>query len=194
MVENQAEHAAEQPADLERFRGYLQFLARTQLDQRLANKLDASDVVQQTLLQAHRAQDQFRGQTEAEQAAWLRQILARVLVHARRDFSNQKRNLARERSLQASLDNSSRCLQQLLQSDESSPSHRAQRNEAIATLADMLESLPDAQREAIVLQYWKGCSLAEIGERLGRSQSAVAGLLHRGLKTLRHRMAEEDGS
>jgi RNA polymerase sigma-70 factor (ECF subfamily) len=181
------------PGDnLEHFRGYLRFLARTQLDQRLANKLDPSDIVQQTMLQAYRAQDQFRGATEAEQAAWLRQILARVLVHARRDFSNQKRDVARERSLQASLDHSSCCLQQLLQGDESSPSHKVQRKENIAALAETLESLPEAQRQAIVLQYWHGYSLAEIGEQLGRSPSAVAGLLHRGLKTLRQQFGSED--
>src|SRR6516165_5078234 len=85
--------------DLERFREYLLLLARLQLDPRWQAKLDPSDLVQQTLLQAHQAWDQFRGHTAAERAAWLRQILARVLSNAVRDLTRAKRDLGRERSL-----------------------------------------------------------------------------------------------
>src|SRR5262249_13692959 len=88
---------------LERFRDYLRLLARLQLDPRLQSKLDASDLVQQTLLKAHESLDQFRGKTAAEQAAWLRQILARTLANAFRDFGRAKRDVALERSLEASL-------------------------------------------------------------------------------------------
>ena len=75
----------------DRFRSYLRVLAKMQLDERLRSKLDPSDVVQQTLLQAHRALDDFRGGTDAEMAAWLRQILARNLAHSVRDFGRDKR-------------------------------------------------------------------------------------------------------
>jgi RNA polymerase sigma-70 factor (ECF subfamily) len=170
---------------LEPYRAYLRLLARMHLDRRLQGKLDPSDVVQQTLLQAHQAQGQFRGQTDAELAAWLRQILARNLAHAVRDLGRAKRDVGRERSLEAALDASSARLEAWLAAEQSSPSQQAQRNELVARLAQAMESLPEAQREALVLHYWQGQSLAEIGQQLQRTPAAVAGLLHRGLTQLR---------
>src|SRR5262245_47931090 len=107
---------------LEQFRPYLHLLARLQLDRRLQAKLDASDVVQQTLLQAHQALGQFRGTTDAERAAWLRQILARCLGHALRDFGRDKRDVGRERSLEAAVEASSVRLEAWLAAEQTSPS------------------------------------------------------------------------
>src|SRR5438132_9848930 len=89
---------------LERFRAYLRLLARMQMDPRLQGKLDPSDLVQQTLLQALQALDRFRGRSDAELATWLRQILAHNLANAARDLGRAKRNLARECSLEAALE------------------------------------------------------------------------------------------
>ncbi len=177
---------------LEPFRAYLRLLARLHLAPRLRGKLDPSDVVQQTLLQAYQALDQFRGRTEAECATWLRQILARNLAQALRDFGARTRNVAREQPLQAALDASSARLDAWLATDHSSPSQRAERGKQALRLAEALEQLPEAQREALVLQHWQGLSLHEIGEHLGRSPEAVAGLIKRGLKQLRHLMRESE--
>jgi RNA polymerase sigma-70 factor (ECF subfamily) len=176
--------APEGPA-LERYRGYLRLLAGLHLAPQLRGKLDPSDVVQQTLLQAHQARDQFRGRCGAELAVWLRQILARNLAGAVRDFGREKRDLAREQSLQAALADSSARLEAWLASEEASPSQQAEQNEQALRLAEALGRLPDAQREALVLQHWHGWSLAQIGGHLNRSPEAVAGLLKRGLKQLR---------
>jgi RNA polymerase sigma-70 factor, ECF subfamily len=175
---------------LERFRPYLLLLARVQLDPRLQAKLGASDVVQQTLLEAHQGLAQFRGRTSGEQAAWLRQALARNLANAVRDLRRAKRDVARERSLEAALDDSSARLEGWLAAEQSSPSERAERHERAVLLAEALEALPQSQREAVVLRHWHGWSLAEIAGHLGCTTAAVTGLLHRGLKHLRKRLQE----
>ena len=170
---------------LEQYRRYLLMLARIQLDPRLGGKLDASDVVQQTMLEAHRQQAQFRGRTEGELVAWLRQILAHNLADALRGLGRAKRDVARERSIDQALEQSSARLEAWLAAEQSSPSQQAMRKERMLLLADALEKLPEGQREAIELHYWQGWSLSEIAGRLGRSTPAVAGLLQRGLKQLR---------
>jgi RNA polymerase sigma-70 factor, ECF subfamily len=179
---------------LEKYRPYLRILARMQFDRRLQGKLDPSDVIQQTMLQAHRAMSDHRGENSAQLAAWLRQILARNISHAMRDYRRDKRDVRRERSLQAKLDASSARLEAWLAADCGSPKDAAERNEQILRMAVAMEALPREQRDAIELHYWHGWKLAEIAEYLERSVSAVGGLLHRGLKSLRARLAEtEDG-
>ncbi len=176
---------------LERYRGYLHLLARLQLQARFRGKLDASDVVQQTLLKAHQALEQFRGEEPAELAAWLRQILARTLADYARDFGRAKRDLARERSLEAAVEDSSARLDAWV-SAESSPSQHVLREEQSVRLAGALASLPELQREALILKHCEGWSLAEIAQHLQRTRPAVASLLRRGLQHLRALLHEEE--
>jgi len=177
---------------LERYRSWLGLLARLQVEPRFRTKFDPSDIVQQTMLEAIRGWPKFRGGTEAELAAWLRQILARNLAHVARDHGRDRRDVGRERSLEAALDASSARLEAWLASEQSSPSQQAQRNEQLLRLAHVLTGLPEAQREALVLHYWQGWTTTEIGRRLDRSPAAVAGLLKRGLKELRAHLLDPE--
>src|SRR6266849_5883150 len=86
---------------VQRFREYLRLLARLHLGDRLRGKVDPSDVVQQTLLEAHQKLDQFRGRTDAELVAWLRRLLACTLADVVRGHTRARRDVGRERSLQA---------------------------------------------------------------------------------------------
>ena len=101
-------HQDEQPeqdygAELSRFRPYLMMLARLQFDEVLKSKLDESDLVQQTMLEAHQSLKTFRGDTDPEKAAWLRQILARNIADEIRKFSRGKRDIRLEQSVQVAL-------------------------------------------------------------------------------------------
>jgi RNA polymerase sigma-70 factor (ECF subfamily) len=174
--------------DFERYRSYLRLLAQVHLDPRLRAKLDPSDVVQQTLLEAYQGLAAFRGRSAEEMAGWLRQILLRNLANALRDFRRDKRDVAREQPLEGWLLDSSARLEACLAADQSSPSARAQQQEEAVRLAEALEDLPEAQREVVVLRHFHDWSLHEIGRRVGRSPPAVAGLLHRGLQGLRARL------
>jgi RNA polymerase sigma-70 factor (ECF subfamily) len=175
---------------LGQFREYLLMLARLQVRDQLRAKFDPSDIVQQTLLDAYRQRAQYRGQTKAEMAAWLRQMLACNLADAVRAFGRAKRNAVRERSLEARLDESSERLGTCLAAELSTPSEQVQRCEQAVRLANALAALPDGQREALVLRHYEGQSLADVSRNLGRSPDAVAGLLKRGLKELRKQLSE----
>jgi len=75
------------------------------MDPRLQARIDPSDLAQQTLLKAHEKQDQFRGKTDAERAAWLRTILANQMADALRKFRRQQG--VREVSIEKALEESS---------------------------------------------------------------------------------------
>lgn len=174
----------------ERYREYLQLLIRHQMDERLRSKCDSSDLVQQTLLLAHQKGAQFRGRTEGEWKAWLRSILANNLKNKLEEFGSQKRDLARERPLQAALDDTSARLDAWLAAEQPSPSDEAMRYEQLQRLAVGLKELPDDQREALELRHLEDCSIDEISRRMARTDAAVAGLLRRGLKRLRELLDE----
>jgi RNA polymerase sigma-70 factor, ECF subfamily len=180
--------------DIERFRSYLLLMARMKLDRKLCGKLDASDVVQQTLLEAHQALESFRGDDTAAQAAWLRKILARNLANAVRDLTRGKRDVRRERALRQDLDASASQLDGWLAAEQSSPSQKMERHDRALQLAEALSQLPDTQRDALLLRHFQGLSLAEIAAELECTIAAVTGLLHRGLKNLRKSLSQGNES
>jgi RNA polymerase sigma-70 factor (ECF subfamily) len=180
--------------DFDRFRSYLYLLARSHISPQHRVRLDPSDVVQQTLLDAHQKQGQFRGSTEGERLAWLKQILANNLADAVRGLVRAKRDISRERPLDQQIGDSFSRADGWLAAVQPSPSQQAVLAEELLRMADALGRLPEAQREAIMLHHLQGLPLAEVAEQLGRTPAAVAGLLHRGLKGLRVLMAASESN
>jgi len=176
--------------DLQRYRTYLLLLARSH------DKMggdEASDLVQKTMLAAHAQRAEFRGESPAELAAWLKQILRREVIDAYRHRRRLKRDVHREVPLEAEVDGSFSRMNGCLAAVESSPSQRVSREEEMVSLACAIAQLPEAQREAVVLHHLQGATLAEVTAKLQRTEAAVAGLLHRGMKQLRE-LLEEPGS
>ena len=175
---------------LERFRAYLRLLAWLQLDARLLARVDASDIVQLTLLEAHKTRHKFRGRSKGELAAWLKQILIHNLADAFRAHRRAKRDVDLERSLDEAVTHSTSNMKAWLAARQSTPSKTLVREEECLRLVEALARLPEAQREAVELHHLKGLSLQELAHHLGRSKAAVAGLLHRGMKGLKGLLEE----
>lgn len=163
-----------------RYRGYLLVLAQAQVEPDLHARLDLEGVVQQTLLEAWQSSPDRAGW-----ATWLRRLLAHNLADELRKLRAEKRDIDRERSLEANLTATSLRLGEMLAARQSTPSARLTREEKALQVAAALESLPKAQREALILQHWHGWTLAQIAGHLHRTPAAVAGLLKRGLRQLR---------
>jgi RNA polymerase sigma-70 factor, ECF subfamily len=176
---------------LETYRNYLRLLARVEIGRRLQGKVDASDLVQETFLEAHRNFDRFRGADEPQFAFWLRQILAAKVANlVRHYFGTQGRDARLEEELAAEVDNSSRLLGQELAASITSPSLRAARREEAVLLADALDALPTDYREVIILRHLEGLTFPEVARRMERTQDSVEKLWLRGLARLRQEMGE----
>jgi len=180
---------------LEQYRGFLLMLAHRYLSERLRRRIDPADIVQLTYLEAKRDLPSFRGETPAEFAGWLRGMLKNnVATAVTRHVTTQKRSVRREidpAPKGAGQDSVGGWIQQLPGST-TSPSGVAIREEAVMALLEALHQLPETQAEAIRLRYMEGLTLAEIVERLGKSDTAVAGLLKRGLQKLRTILNTDD--
>lgn len=174
---------------LQIYRNYLLVLAATQIENRIQPRVSPSDVVQETMLRAHKNFGQFRGTTEAELLAWLRQILVnnlakfveQHLLAARRDV---RREVSMER-LGAALEQSTMQLAALLPADSKSPSMAVEQREEAVLLADRLAQLPPSYREVLVLRNLQGLPFEEVAERIGRSVGATRMLWLRAIEKLR---------
>jgi RNA polymerase sigma-70 factor (ECF subfamily) len=173
---------------LEAERTNLRRLAERQLKGRIAVRVDASDIIQQTFLEAYRSFPQFAGRDAREWVAWLQRILEHRVAGAIRDhLLLQKRDLRREQSLDDSHGGEAP-LKQDLDAGLTSPSQKAIRGEDAERVSQALKALPEDQREAVRLRHLEGWALDDIARHLGRSPSATAGLIKRGMQALRRQL------
>ena len=175
---------------LELYRNYLRLVARSLIGGALRVKLDASDLVQETFLKAHRDFGRFAGGTEPELVAWLRQILVRSLANQVKHHRRLGRDQNRQESLDHLLELSDRPLRFALAARLPSPSEAASRREQAVLLADAVDRLPADYREAFVLRTLEHVPFEEIALRMGRSTGAVRMLWARAVKKLNEILEE----
>ncbi len=155
---------------LELYRNYLTVLATTQVDHRLRRRMSTSDLVQETMLAAHRDFGQFRGSSEGELVAWLRQILCNCLSHAvEKHIHTKKRDLRREVAIEKvakNLDESLIRLSSLAVDPGPTPSQVMAHRELAKQLSDQLAKLKPNYREVIIYRNLQGLPFEEIAERM----------------------------
>jgi RNA polymerase sigma-70 factor (ECF subfamily) len=175
------------PADrtLGRYQTYLECLTLIQVDPRLWRRFGWSDIVNHTLLEAHRELPLLEALDEADRNRRLRRMLMNNLLERIEQERAQLRDYRREVALDEALAGSSCNLQRWLAVDTPPPDVRAELNEVALRLAEALMQLPEREREALISQKYHGWTLAQIAEHLGCTIGAVAGLHARGVKRLR---------
>lgn len=161
--------------NLERFRVILRFVAARGLNPRYWRRVDPSDMVQKTMLEAHAKRADYRGSSDGELEGWLKSILQfRILDEIRRLHrvaDDVNREVEAERA-EAQVRRWTSPLSALI------------RQENILRLAEAMEKLSDDERRAVELRHLHGLSLAETANGMERSRYAVARLLRQALPRL----------
>ncbi len=165
-------------------------LVKVRDDKDLRKKIDTSDVLQETEMQALKDFVNFRGESVGEFICWLREILHTKRAKAARLYRTKKRDMTLEQELELGMEESAQALASLAHSDDTSPVDRAIQRERELQVSDALEKLPESQREVAELHYIQEMTLREVGERIGKSENAVQKLWARALTKLREIVKE----
>ena len=177
---------------LESYHNYLRLLARIEIGRRLQGKVDASDVVQETFLEAHKHFSNFQGHAEGQFSLWLRTILAATLANiVRRYLGTQARDLRLERQLAEDLDQSTCALGKMLVDPHSSPSEQVVRGEQSMLVAEAMARLPEDYQTVLVLRHLEGLTFPQVAERMQRSVDSVEKLWLRGLTKLKKEFSQK---
>ena len=175
---------------LNRFRPVLLTLAEAMISPALRSDLEASDLVQQTLMEAHCNAEQLVLMNSAVVFSWLRSALQHNMLDAIRHLRTQKNDI-RRRLRTTEIEASWSRLEMMLIDEQTSPSEVLQKNEQLCLMLSALQTLPDSQRTSLIMKHLKGLSLKEVAEAMQLSESATAGLLHRGRQRLAQCLEEQ---
>ena len=171
-------------------RSYLGFVARSQVETWLRRKVDASDLVQETMLEAYRDFDRFQGGTEQEWLAWLKRILAHNAADfVRRYHGTAKREAGREVPFRDPDDSLARGAPEPA-ADQPTPSQEFLQIDTELRVTAALAELPEDYQEVIVLRNLQRLPFNEVAERMNRTRPAVQMLWMRAIKKLQEVMGE----
>jgi len=168
---------------------YLLLIAGRELDPDLRAKGGASDLVQETLLEAYRDFESFQGDTEKKLLAWLRKLLLHNLADFRRRYREEgKRDVALESPLTSTGSSADPLLP--VGASDSSPSALAIKREQIEALYGALDRLPDDYQQVILCRYQEELPFESIGRLMNRTANAVEKLWLRAIERLRRELEE----
>jgi RNA polymerase sigma-70 factor (ECF subfamily) len=170
-----------------RYRPFLQTIATMKVGRALEQRVGASDIVQETEIEMVRGIQGFRGSTEPELSAWLKQMLRRNIADKVRDNRAGIRDLRREQNIDGGTASASLTWMQPL-AREDSPSTFVMNGETALRFAAALQALPTIQADVLRMRYMEGMKLNEIAVAVDKSTGAVAGLLRRGQEALREKI------
>ena len=175
---------------LEACRAYLLAIAGQELDPALKVKGGASDLVQQTFLEAQRDFHRFDGATKRELLAWLRQVLLNNVANFARAYrETEKRNIGREVELDAG--RSSADWRGALIGASLTPSRHATEDEQTAALEEAMQRLPEDYRQVIEYRYREERSFEQIGQLMDRSADATRKLWSRAVERLKQELTKK---
>lgn len=164
-------------------RSYLLIFANQRLDDGLRGKLDASDIVQQSLMEAHRDFGTFRGQTEDELKSWISRLVIHNLMDAGRRFRDaQQRSVAKEVTWDVQSDMSAA-------RHQTSASSLVRRRETDEELLRAVARLPERSQQVLELRHRMGMSHAEVAVELGMTEAAARKLWSRIVEELQEQLS-----
>jgi RNA polymerase sigma-70 factor (ECF subfamily) len=165
-------------------RSYLGFVARSQVETWLRRKVDASDLVQETMLEAYRDFDRFDGRTEQEWLAWLKQILRHNAADfVRRYQGTAKREAGKEIPFRDPDDSRCRGAPEPAAPQATPSQEFLQLDDELRVTAALAELPPDYQ-EVIVLRNLQRLPFNEVAERMNRTRPAAQMLWLRAIRKL----------
>ena len=164
-------------------RPMLRQIVAARISDRLAGRVDPSDVIQETLIEAHRRIGDYLDNPNVPFISWLAALAEQnALLAHRKHFNVQKRSVKREQRLDDSSHPND--LQRIAYSDVTDPGKRVERSEDKELLYKALGKLNPLSQRIVRLRYLEGRKLSEIAHELEMSVDAVAKRAIRSLERL----------
>ena len=179
---------------LARHRPALRRMIDMRLDPKLRQRLDASDVVQDVLIDAHRRLDEYLADPKMPFHLWIRLIAKDRIIDAhRRHRGAARRSLDREQPMHSpgGIDQSTMDLAAQLCDPELTPAARATWEELQRRFRDALDELPEADREVVLMRHFEHLSNSEVAAALDLSEPAASMRYMRSMRKLRSILGEE---
>ncbi len=179
---------------LDRHRDALRRLVDMRMDPALKRRVDASDIVQDVLIEANRRLRDYLNNPAMPFHLWLRHMAKDRIIDAhRRHRVAKRRSMDREQPLVApgGMDHSTMELAQELWDGELTPQSAATRQEAILRFQAAMEELDESDQEILLMRNFEQLSNQEVAQALGLSEAAASMRYLRAIRKLRPKLGGE---